>query len=217
VRERQGARLFHGIEVLALDILDQGHGNGGPIRDVTHHRRDLLQAGELGGAPAAFAGDDFVFVVADGAHDDGLHHALGANRVGQLVEGFRMHIQARLITPALNQVNGQFPQRAFRGTCLARGGSRGRGGAKQRIQPPAQSSFFRSHQRRTCSRRGSRRSAPNAKPLHGKKVIIHAMQASPVARAQAGNKPHTPDFTNRREVRPPRWSLPCPACVRLAQ
>ena len=53
-------RLFQRIQVFALDVLDQRHRGGGLVVHVAHQHRNLLQAGQLRGAEAAFAGDDLV-------------------------------------------------------------------------------------------------------------------------------------------------------------
>ena len=60
----QRARFFERIQILALDVLDQRHRDRGFIGHAAHDRRNLVQARELRGAPAALAGDDFVARVA---------------------------------------------------------------------------------------------------------------------------------------------------------
>ena len=51
-------RLFHRVEVFALDVLDDRDLERVAVADVDRHDRHLVQAGDLRGAPAAFAGDD---------------------------------------------------------------------------------------------------------------------------------------------------------------
>ena len=54
-------RLFDRIQVLALDVLDERHLQQRSFlsrRDIANDDRHAQQAGELRGAPAAFAGDD---------------------------------------------------------------------------------------------------------------------------------------------------------------
>ena len=76
------ARLFERIQVLALDVLDERHGDGGFVGHFADDGRNRGKPGDLRGAPAAFAGDDFVALrrarrgAVDGAHDDGLDDAL---------------------------------------------------------------------------------------------------------------------------------------------
>ena len=57
-RERE--RLLERVQVLALDVLDEGERDGMLVVDAPQHRRDLVQARHLRGAPAALAGDDLV-------------------------------------------------------------------------------------------------------------------------------------------------------------
>ena len=40
----QRARLFQRVEVLALDVLDQRHGDGGVVRHAADHGRNVRQA-----------------------------------------------------------------------------------------------------------------------------------------------------------------------------
>jgi hypothetical protein len=56
----QRPRLFERIQVLALDVLDEGHRDGRVIRNLAHDGRHFLKTGQLCGPPAAFAGDDLV-------------------------------------------------------------------------------------------------------------------------------------------------------------
>jgi len=99
----EGVGLLNRVEILALDILDQRHGNGGLIGDIPHQGGHLVEASHLGGAPATFPGDDFVAVWSQRTHHNGLHDALAADRLGQLLEGFRVHIAARLVFATLEK------------------------------------------------------------------------------------------------------------------
>jgi hypothetical protein len=64
--------------------LDHRHLEGAHGGDVAHDGGDLVQAGALGGAPAALAGDQLIAALAAHADDHRLDHALGADRIGQL-------------------------------------------------------------------------------------------------------------------------------------
>jgi hypothetical protein len=91
----QGIGLFQRVEVLALDVLDQRHGDGGAVRPRRGPRRGSPgQAGQLRRAPAALAGDDLVACLcrADRPHHDGLHHTLGLDGVGQILQRLLMHV-----------------------------------------------------------------------------------------------------------------------------
>ena len=53
-------RLFQRVQVLALDVLDQGHFQCGLVRHVADQHGYTRQAGQLASTPAAFAGNDLV-------------------------------------------------------------------------------------------------------------------------------------------------------------
>ena len=87
----QGGGLLQRVEVLALDVLDQGHRDGNFVRDVADHRGDALDSGHLRRPPAALAGDQLEFpALGQRPDDNGLDHALGADRVRQLGEFLRI-------------------------------------------------------------------------------------------------------------------------------
>jgi hypothetical protein len=100
----------------------------------------------LRGAPAALAGDDFVFVVADRPHHDRLHQALRAYRIGKLFECFLIHVAARLVFAALQKLHRQFAQIGIGrhgGDRIVLGGFfRCLMTAEQRIETATQSPFF---------------------------------------------------------------------------
>jgi hypothetical protein len=68
-------RLFERIEILALNILDQGDRQCRIVLNVAHHHRDFLEAGNLRRSPAPLASDDFVGVV-NRTNQDRLQHPL---------------------------------------------------------------------------------------------------------------------------------------------
>ena len=98
------------IQILALDIFDQGDRDCGTIIHLPHHYRNVLQAGQLGGTPAALAGDDFVVSAADGAHHDRLDHTLRTNGIGQVFQALVVHVDARLVFAALQQFHPEGTQ-----------------------------------------------------------------------------------------------------------
>jgi hypothetical protein len=106
---------------------------------ISRTRQGTSQAGDLGGTPAAFAGDDLVaFGVkhgADGAHQDRLHHALGLDRGGQLFERARVHAGAWLVLARLQLGGGQGLQFAFSPVAVVVGGEEG-------VEPPAEAFEF---------------------------------------------------------------------------
>ena len=73
------------IEVRALDVLDDGVFERGPVVDLDDDHRHLVQAGHLRRAPAPLAGDDFIHrgLIGHRPHQDRLHDAALADRPGQ--------------------------------------------------------------------------------------------------------------------------------------
>jgi hypothetical protein len=75
------------------------------------------EAGQLRGAPAAFAGDDLVALGArravDGADQDRLHDALGLDRGGQFGQRILIHVGARLVLAGLQAFDRQVAQFVF--------------------------------------------------------------------------------------------------------
>ncbi|MNS93027.1 hypothetical protein D3C72_1271800 [compost metagenome] len=106
----QGLGLFERIEVFALDVLDQRHRDDGAVFQLAHHHRHFVQASQLRGAPAAFAGHDLEAVRTQLAHQDGLDHALGLDRFGQLGELGLIHVAARLVLARLQLAHRQLAQ-----------------------------------------------------------------------------------------------------------
>ena len=93
-------RLFDGIEIFALDVLDQRHRERRFVVDTADHRRDLGQPGGLRPTPTALASDDLeTFAV--NPHHNGLHHASRFDGLGELVEGFRVEPGARLVATSM--------------------------------------------------------------------------------------------------------------------
>ena len=113
----EGACFLQRIQVLALYVLDQGHGDRGFVGHLPNHRRNVVQTGHLRGSPASLAGDDLVahrLTRTHGRkrpHDDRLHYPLGTDGIGKFLQAFRPHVEAGLIPAALQQVDrdpGQF-------------------------------------------------------------------------------------------------------------
>lgn len=146
----QGSGFLDRVEVLALDVLDQRHGDGRFVRHVAHQRRDLFQSGLLAGPPAPLAGNDLVAAIGDRPHHDGLHHALGLDRLRQFLQRLRVHVATRLVLAALHQVEGDLLQLAavgLYGFLLQFGGTRA---AQQGIEPASQSTFLGCHAGSLC-------------------------------------------------------------------
>ena len=60
----EGARELDGVEIGALHVLDEGHLQHSAVGGVEHHRRHLIQAGELAGPPASLSDDELVGIAA---------------------------------------------------------------------------------------------------------------------------------------------------------
>ena len=102
----QSLRLLEGVQVLALDVLDQRHRERRLIGDVAHERGHFTQARLLRGAPSPFAGDDLEAAALDGPHENRLHDALLLDRERQLGKRRRIHFRPRLITAPAQPVEG---------------------------------------------------------------------------------------------------------------
>jgi len=94
----------------------------------------------LRGAPAAFAGDQLVAVLADGAHHHRLDQTLRPNGGGQFVQRFIVPVAARLVLAGLDVLDRQRAQFAF---LLDHRGCAGVAAAKQGVEPASQSTFLR--------------------------------------------------------------------------
>ena len=98
VVEQDGERpgLLDRAEVLADDVLDQRQlQRPRLVERVVDERRDGRLAGELGGAPAALAGDELIAVL-DRPDDDRLQHAALPDRVRQRGQRRLVEALARL-------------------------------------------------------------------------------------------------------------------------
>ena len=89
------------------------------VRDVPD------EAGQLGGAKAAFTGNDFVLarvLASQRAHQNGLHDALGLDGLGQLVQRAFVHARARLVLAGAQHGQRQLAGHAgFAGVVAVRG------------------------------------------------------------------------------------------------
>ena len=87
--------LLDWVEVFALQIFHERQLERRSVVHVADDDRHLGQAGHLRGAPTAFAGDEFVTALAR-PHDQRLHDAVLADRLGQLVQRVVVESVARL-------------------------------------------------------------------------------------------------------------------------
>ena len=152
-----GDRLFDGIQVLALDVLDQRDGEKPILGDVADDDRHLEQPGPLSGAPAALPRDDLVTLV-HFPDDDRLDDAVRSNRARQLVDPFVVHVGARLELVGTKEIGIDF-ERAVGG---GRRGGRRRVG-DQRAQAAAERRTFLNHAVAPCRHRAPRLPARGAR------------------------------------------------------
>src|SRR5690606_10176911 len=108
-------RLLHGIEVLALDVLDEAHGERRLVGHLAHHRGHFGEPGHLRRAPAPFARDELVATAFHGPDQHRLHEPLLADGRGEIGERRLVHPGPRLILSRPDAAHGQ------RAQCLARG------------------------------------------------------------------------------------------------
>ena len=97
----EGARLIHRVEVRALEVLHQRESELLLLVRRAHDRGDGLQARELRGARAAFAGDQLIAAGHLRDHD-GLDDAVLRDALGQGAQLFDLEAAARLIRVALD-------------------------------------------------------------------------------------------------------------------
>src|SRR5258706_13649413 len=89
------ARLIHGVQVLALDVLDDGDEERLAVRELADDRGDRVQAGLARGQESTLAGDDLE-LAAGRSEQDRLEEPALSGRAGQLLDCFRSELGSRL-------------------------------------------------------------------------------------------------------------------------
>ncbi len=92
----EGSRLFHRVQIGALQVLDDGDFHRLLIGDLAQDCRHSLLAGQLRGAPAALAGNQLEAAASQGTNKDGLNYAVCRDGCGQLGELILIHGRAGL-------------------------------------------------------------------------------------------------------------------------
>ncbi len=118
----EGLRLLDGVELLPLDVLDEGQLEELLVGDVAHGDRDGGEAGRLRRPQAPLPRDDLV-ALAPPPHEDRLHDAALADRCGELGEPGGVDGRARLERVRVEGPDGDLD-----------GGRRGRGGRVPRVR-----------------------------------------------------------------------------------
>lgn len=99
--------FFDGVEVFALKVFDEGHFEHVAIGGFADDNGDGVEAEFFGGAPAAFAGDEFE-VVADLADDEWLDDAVLADGFDEFIERGFDEVGAGLERAWGDAVDGHF-------------------------------------------------------------------------------------------------------------
>ena len=98
--------LFYGVQVVALGVLGDGHRGGRGVVHVLQRDGDELDAGEEGGAQAAFAADELQLAVVAAAAGERLYDAVRAQGVGQFLQRLGREFRTRLVRAALDVHGG---------------------------------------------------------------------------------------------------------------
>ena len=133
----QTLSFFNRIEVFTLQVFNQTHGQRGFVADGFDNDGNFGQTGQLGSAPTAFAGNQFILRQTTFAYDNRLDNALCLNGIGQLLQSFVINLHTRLITAGLNIGDGNRCQAVATATVHCIG--------NQRIQTASQSTFCFCH------------------------------------------------------------------------
>ena len=133
----QPLRFFDRVEILSLKVFYQPHGQCGFVADSLDNDGDFGQAGKLRGAPSPLPRNQFVPGQTVFPHNDGLYHALCFNRIRQLLQGFVIDLNTRLIAAGLDIFNCNRGQPVAAAVVCAVG--------EQRIQTAPQSAFYFCH------------------------------------------------------------------------
>ena len=153
-----GAGLLHGVEVLPRHVLDQRVLERLRVVAFLHHGRELLEARELGGAPAPLPGHELVGAAGQRADQDRLQDAALAQRVGQRLQALLVEALARLVRVGPDDVDGQIAQLCLRLGALLLGCARRKDRGQAAAHAPGASHGQRPPSR-ARSRRPRRRSA----------------------------------------------------------
>jgi hypothetical protein len=145
-----GLCFLERIEVFALDVLDQRHRERLLVGHLAHDDRHLVETSQLRRPVAPFTGHDLVALVGQRPNEDGLHHAMQTDGVGELLQRALVHAGARLIAARLQALDGQ------RGHGRRRAGAGGHReiGAEQRLETSAQALGLGRRGRATAGGRG---------------------------------------------------------------
>jgi hypothetical protein len=100
----EGVRLLDGIEILALEVLDEGHLHRHTLGYVADDDGHSMHLSALRGTPAALACNQLI-TLALLADDERLHDAAGTDGLSEFIERVFAEARARLIRARIDQVN----------------------------------------------------------------------------------------------------------------
>jgi hypothetical protein len=81
----QRLRNFNRVEILALDVFNEGDFENAVLFELLDNAGDLVHAGDLGGSPAALPNDELE-TISVRLNDDGLDQTIDANRLSELFD-----------------------------------------------------------------------------------------------------------------------------------
>ena len=147
LQRAESNRLVDGIQIVALEILSDGHHGGGRVVNVLHHHRNKFQPGLVRGALAPLAADKLQFSVLAPTAGERLDDAVLANGLHQVFQSLAAELRARLpwrtlYLPRRNLQHG-LARRSRRRRRDKRHDRRRRSGRRrgrrgyQRVKPPA--------------------------------------------------------------------------------
>ena len=106
-----------------------------------------MKAGKLRGAPATLTGDYFELSTRNAAYDDRLHDALCFDRRCEIFERRLIHVCARLVFTAVQQIDWNLAQFVFGASLVVRGS------AQQGVETATESLLLCHYAARSASRR----------------------------------------------------------------
>jgi hypothetical protein len=111
--------LFDRVEVLPLEVFNQGHFESHGVRYVPNYDRNAGETGLLRSAPATFAGDELV-AGSNSADDERLDDSAGLNRSRKFFKRFFAEAASRLIRAWIDQVDVDLKQTIIRSSSWSR-------------------------------------------------------------------------------------------------
>ena len=162
-----GRRLLERVELRAVQVLQQRVAEHVVVVGLADDRRDRLEAGLLGGAPAALAHDQLVGLDPGAPHDDRLEQPDLADRVDQLGHGVLVEDLARLHAVGRDLVErdlGEVGAGDRRQAVLGPTGVRGVGRRRRRSPSSRRRRRARGRLRAACRAAGS---VPSVAPSAG--------------------------------------------------